>query len=418
MSGADPIEENAVTTDQLDLPRLPFAGRPGVLELSPTWAELRHRHPIARVRTPAGDPAWLVTGYATAKALFADPRLGRSHPDPANAPRISAAGFNGMPTGNFATEQADHTRMRRVLAPAFSARRMRSLEAGVQELVDRLLDDVERRGAGGVPVDLHEHFSVPLPIFVICQLLGVPVADRAYFKDLSERAAAMTGDDPITAVLELMAYTGRLADARRGEPAEDVISDLVAAQRADPTFDDDQLAMLVAGLLFAGHETTVNRIGLGVVMLLDAPDARRALVEDPSAAGPLVEEVLRLAAPDAFGLARWAREEIVVGDGAGRVVIGAGDAVIFSTSAANRDETVFPDPERLDTGRPLATGHLSFGHGGHFCIGASLARTELRVALTALFTRLPGLRLAVPADALRLHTERLTGGLHELPVTW
>ena len=128
--------------------------------------------------------------------------------------------------------------------------------------------------------------------------------------------------------------------------------------------------------------------------------------------------MLRLAAPDAFGLARWAREEIVVGEGPEQVVIGAGDAVIFATSAANRDEHVFPDPEHLDLDRPTGTGHLSFGHGGHFCIGASLARTELRVALTALFARRPGLRLAVPTDALRLHTERLTGGLHELPVTW
>ncbi len=256
--------------------------------------------------------------------------------------------------------------MRRLLVPAFSARRMRRLEADVAQLVDTLLDDVERRGAGGAPVDLHEHFSVPLPIFVICQLLGVPVEDRAYFKDLSERAATTTGDDPLTAVLELMAYTGRLADAKRIEPAED----LVAAQREDPMFDDAQLAMLVAGLLFAGHETTVNRISLGVVMLLGSPNARLSLVSDLDTVGPVVEEVLRLAAPDAFGLARWAREEIVVGEGSGHVVIGAGDAVIFATSAANRDEQVFADPEQLDPGRPAGTGHLSFGHGAHFCIGA------------------------------------------------
>lgn len=407
-----------MTTDQLDLPRLPFDGRPGVLELSPTWAELRRRHPVSRILTPAGDPAWLVTGYDAAKTLFADGRLGRSHPDPQNAPRISASGFNGVPTGNFATEQADHVRMRKLLVPAFSARRMRLLEADVRDLVDALLDDVVRRGAGGVPVDLHEHFSVPLPIFVICQLLGVPVQDRAYFKDLSERAATMTGDDPFTAVAELMAYTGGLAAKKRDAPAEDVISDLVAAQREDPAFDDGQLAMLVAGLLFAGHETTVNRISLGVVMLLDSDDARRALVEDPDAVGAIVEEVLRLAAPDGVGLARWAREDIVVGQGPDRIVIAAGDAVVFATPAANRDEEAFPDPDRLDPGRAAAAGHLSFGYGGHFCIGASLARLELRLALSALFERLPGLRLAVAPEALRLHTERLTGGLHDLPVSW
>ncbi len=399
--------------DTADVPRLPF-DRPAVLDVGPIWADLRARHPITRVLTPAGDPAWLVTGYTEAKALFGDARLGRSHRDPEKASRISNSGFNGGPVGSFDAEPAFNARLRRVLVPSFSARRMHRLEDGMQTLVDSLLDDVIAAGGDGKIVDLHERLSLPLPIFVICQLLGVPYGDRDYFKDLSERAATMTGEDPFTAIIELLAYAGELAEVKRRDPGPDVISDLVQAQRDDPDFTTAELTQIVAGVLFAGHETTVNRISLGTLLLLENPEARRQLVDDPPSRPRIVEEVLRLAAPESFGLARYAREEIALGD----VTIAAGDAVIIATLAGNRDEAAFPDPEAFDPDRPAAAAHLSFGHGAHYCIGASLARTELRVALASLFTRLPDLRLAIEPGRLHLHVERVTGGLHELPVTW
>lgn len=404
-------------TTTVDPPRLPF-DRPGVLDIGPVWAELRSRHPVSRVLTPAGDPAWLVTGYAEARTLFSDPRLGRSHRDPATASRISNSGFNGGPVGDFDAEPAFNARLRRVLVPSFSPRRMRLLEDYVQTLTDRLIDDLVATAGHGTVVDLHEHFSVPLPIYVICQLLGVPYADRDHFKDLSERAATMTGDDPMAAIVELLGYAGELAAAKRREPGEDVITDLVQAQREDPAFTDAELTMTVAGVLFAGHETTVNRLSIGALLLLENPTAIRTLVDDPAGRPAVVEEILRLATPEGFGLARYAREDITVGTGPQQVTIAAGDAVIVSTFAGNRDEQAFPDPEAFDPHRPPTTGHLSFGHGAHFCIGASLARTELRIGLTTLFTRLPALRLAVDVGELRLHTERLTGGLHDLPVTF
>lgn len=405
--------ELPVTTDTADLPRLPF-DRPAVLDVGPVWTDLRARHPITRALTPAGDPAWLVTGYAEARALFNDPRLGRSHREPETAPRISNSGFNGGPVGEFDAEPAFNARLRRVLVPSFSARRMRHLEDGMQQLADSLLDDMIAAGGAGQVVDLHEALSLPLPIFVICQLLGVPYSDRDHFKDLSERSATMTGDDPFTAIVELLAYAGELADVKRRDPGPDVITDLVQAQRDDPAFTDAELTHVVAGVLFAGHETTVNRISIGALLLLENPEVRRRLVDDPASRPHIVEEILRLAAPENFGLARYAREDITVGD----VEIAAGDAVIIATLAGNRDEAAFPDPEAFDPDRPAGAAHLSFGHGAHYCIGASLARTELKVALTTLFTRLPDLRLAVDASRLRLHTERLTGGLHDLPVTW
>ncbi|WP_103337770.1 cytochrome P450 [Amycolatopsis sp. CA-126428] len=402
-----------MSADTADLPQLPFE-RPAVLDIGPIWAELRARHPITPVVTPAGDPAWLVTGYLEAKTLFSDPRLGRSHREPETASRISNSGFNGGPVGSFEGEPAFNARLRRVLVPSFSARRMRSLEEGMQGLTDSLLDDMVDAGRGGKTVDLHEHLSLPLPIYVICQLLGVPYSERDYFKDLSERSATMTGDDPFTAIIELLAYAGELAEVKRQNPGQDVITDLVQAQRDDPNFTTDELTQIVAGVLFAGHETTVNRISIGALLLLENPLARQRLIGEPAARPRIVEEILRLAAPENFGLARYAREDIVIGD----TTIEAGDAVIISTLAGNRDTTAFPDAETLDPSRPVAPAHLSFGHGAHYCIGASLARTELRVALTSLFTRIPDLRLAVDVGELRLHTERLTGGLHELPVTW
>ena len=416
-------EPTTITTstahdDDAALPQLPFA-REGVLRISPLYERLRAAGPVTRVRTPAGDVVWLVSRYEEARTLFADKRLGRSHPKPEEAARVSDAGVMAGPSGDHEHEGADHTSMRRLLTPAFSAKRMRRLHDRVAELAEGLVDDlVAAHDSGTDPVDLHAGFSVPLPIFVICELLGVPVEDRVYFKGLSERMATLTGDDPAVARAEFERYTARLAEAKRAEPGEDVISDLVAAQAHDPRLTDARLAELTVGLLFAGHETTVNRLSLGVVLLLVNPEVRDRLVADPDGSvDAVVEEVLRLAEPGGMGLLRYAHEDVTVGEGDEEVTIATGDGVVIVTSAANRDESAFDAAGAFDPDRS-PNPHLSFGHGPHFCIGASLARTELRVGLATIFNRLPGLRLAVEPDALTLHTERLTGGLEELPVTW
>lgn len=407
------ITTSTAHDDAPDLPQLPFP-REGVLAISPLYERLRAAGPITRVRTPAGDVVWLASRYEEAKALFADRRLGRSHPRPEEAARVSDAGVMAGPTGEHEHEDADHSSMRRLLTPAFSAKRMRRLHDRVAELADGLVDGLAP-GEDGV-VDLHAGFSVPLPIFVICELLGVPVSDRVYFKDLSERMATLTGDDPAVARAEFERYTAGLAQAKRAEPGEDVISDLVAAQEHDPRLTDARLAELVVGLLFAGHETTVNRLSLGVVLLLVNPEVRDRLVADPAGSvDAVVEEVLRLAEPGGMGLLRYAHEDVTVGEGPDEVTIARGDGVVIVTSAANRDEDAFDEAGAFDPDRS-PNPHLSFGHGPHFCIGASLARTELRIGLTTLFTRLPELALAVAPESLTLHTERLTGGLDTLPV--
>ena len=405
-------------TDVLhEAPRLPFE-RPDALEIAPLYAVLRRSAPLVPVRTPAGDDAWLVTRYQEARELFGDARLGRSHPAPEEAAAVSDAAILGGPSGDHATEKADHTRMRTLLTPAFSARRMRSLTEHVQELVDGCLDAMEEAHARNpeAPVDLHEHLSFPLPVLVICELLGIPYGDRTYFHGLSDRVGRMdTGADAQDAMDEFRHYMGVLAAAKLREPGEDVITDLAQAQRDDPAFTHEEFTRLAAGLLFAGHETTVNRIDLGVLMLLTDLSRRDALVADTvGRVNSTVEEVLRLASPGGLGILRYAHEDITLDGGP---TIPCGDAVIIPPGVANRDETAFADPDTFDPDRKPNV-HLAFGHGAHFCIGASLARTELRTVFTSLFTRFPGMRLAADMDEIGLREDRVTGGVDAVPVSW
>ncbi|MDA3648053.1 cytochrome P450 [Saccharopolyspora indica] len=394
--------------------QLPFE-RPNILDIAPLYEVLRRTAPVTPVTTPAGDPAWLVTRYDEVRALLGDKRLGRSHPEPERASRITTAAVQDGPTGSYETEEADHARMRRLLTPAFSAKRMRMLSEHVQELVDGYLDRLiaEHDAAPDGVVDLHAGLAFPLPVAVICRLLGVPESDRELFHSLSERMASPSADgEAHRAREEFSRYMAGLAKAKRGALGEDVISDLVRAQSADETFDYAEMVRLCVGLLFAGHETTVNRIGLGVLFLMTRPEQWAALTSDTGRVDATVEEIMRLGAPGDLGLLRYAHTDLDVGG----VEIRAGDALILSVNAANRDESAYADAETFDPDRAERT-HLGFGHGAHFCIGASLARTELRIVFATLARRLPGMRLAENADELPVRPT-ITGGVSELPVTW
>ncbi|WP_112271777.1 cytochrome P450 [Lentzea terrae] len=397
----------STATERLQLP-LP---RPNVLDLAPLYEVLRREAPIAPVTTPAGDPAWLVTRYEEVRLLLGDKRFGRSHPSPEEASRITTAAVQDGPTGSYETEEADHARMRRLLTPAFSAKRMRMLSDHMERLVEGYIDQLT---SSGDVVDLHAGLAYPLPVAMICRLLGVPESDHELFSRLSERMADLTiGAEAHTAREEFFRYMVGLVETKRSSLGEDVISDLVRAQDEDPSFDYAEMVRLCVGLLFAGHETTVNRIGLGTLFLLTERSRWEALVADPDGrVDAVVEEIMRLGAPGDLGLLRYAHEDV---DIAG-VTIRRGDALVLSINAANRDASVYSDAESFDPDRPERT-HLGFGHGAHFCIGASLARTELRVVFAALAKRLPGLRLAKELDQLEVRAT-LTGGVAELPVTW
>ncbi|MFF4415528.1 cytochrome P450 [Streptosporangium sp. NPDC001559] len=393
--------------DSADLPALPFV-RSNPLDLPQTYHALLNDEPVARVRTQAGDVAWLVTGYEEAREAFAERRLGRSTPTPERVSRISNSVLLGGPRSDtIEVEKAKHERMRRLFAPAFSARRMSALAPRIREFVDTLLDDMAEHGP---PADLRERISLPLPVLVICELLGVPYADRGYFRKLAEMVGNLSdprrAQDAMDALSE---YTRKIVIDKRENPSEDVFSDLA---RAD--VPDEEIAMLSAGLLFAGHETTINQIDYGVLLLLSNPEQRDALVATPEMIDRAVEEILRIAAPSNHGLPRYAHEDVTIGG----VTIERGDAVIIAMTAANRDERAFTDPNRFDIGRAPGSQHLGFGYAIHYCIGASLARIEMREMIGGLFRRFPTLTLTVPPEELTEQSDSLTGGVDRIPVTW
>jgi cytochrome P450 len=382
--------------------------------------------PVQRVTTPAGDPAWQVTGYERVKALLADARLGRSHPEPEKAARFSESVIFGQAAGSPEAEEMGHTWMRKLLAPSFSARRMAELRPRVRELAGGLFDELARRTP---PADFHELVSFPMPALVICDLLGVPYEDREDFRRWSDEAADMTDPERSRSGLaRLRSYMSALLDRKRRQPAEDVISDLARSQeQLQGAFDDEHVTTLAAGLLFAGHETTVAAIDRGLLLLLTAPAQRQALERDPSLVPGAVEEILRHPGPgsaagptsapgparQAGGVPRWAKEDVEVGG----VTISSGDLVLLSLRDANLDDRVFAAPEAFDVSR-ADNPHLTFGYGPRFCMGAPLARIELQAVVEIVFRRFPTLALAAPVESLQPRSTLLTGGLERLPVTW
>lgn len=359
---------------------------------------------VRKVRTATGDDAWQVEGYPRVRSLLDDDRLGRSHRTPETAARTGESALFGGPLGDFDTEFTDHARMRSLLQPHFSPKLIRALTPRIDALTTQLLDELTS------PADLHSALALPLPILVICELLGVPYEDRDQFRawtadvgNTRDRERSMRG------LGELFAYGQRLVAHKRAEPGDDVVTRLSATEGVD----DTEAAMLSMALLFSGHETTVVQIGLGALRLLTEPGQWQALASDRNLVAGAVEEILRTGRRGGVGMPRYAREDLTIED----TPVRAGDLVLLNTNAANHDPDVYDDPERVDITR-AAGGHLTFGHGMRYCIGAPLARVELRSVFGQLPRRFPGLRLAVDAEKLRFREDTLTGGLEELPVEW
>jgi pentalenolactone synthase len=314
----------------------------------------------------------------------------------------------GGPTGNFATERADHARMRALLQPHFTPKHMRALTPRVEALTTQLLD---RMAEHGPPADLHTALALPLPILVICELLGVPYEDRDQFRCWTTEASN-TRDRELSArgVWQLFGYGQRLVAAKRRQLGDDVISRLCATDGVP----DDEIAWLSMALLFAGHETTVVQIGLATLLLLAQHEQWQALVNDPGLVSRAVEETLRSSRKGGGGtIPRYASADLEV-DG---VTIKTGELVLIDVAAANQDPMAFADPDRVDITRS-SLAHLTFGYGPRYCLGAPLARVELQVVLSQLASRFPTLRLAVEVDELTMRADVLVGGLTELPVQW
>ncbi|MFC4148776.1 cytochrome P450 [Micromonospora mangrovi] len=399
-------------TSQATIPqRYPFS-TPDRLELDPRYARLRREQPLTRVQLPYGEPAWLATRHADVRTVLGDPRFSRAaavgRDEPRNTPRQQE-------TGILAMDPPDHTRLRRLVAKAFTARRVDELRPRTRAVADELVDGLL---AAGPPADLVAHLATPLPIRVICDLLGVPVSDQDRFHTWSEAIVSTTSLAPELAqqyVDNLLAYMAGLIARRREEPADDLLTAMVRARDEDADrLTEEEVVTLAAGLLAAGHETTVTQIPNMVYVLLTTPGAWDRLRAEPELVPTAVEELMRfipLGASAAFP--RYALEDVELGG----VLVRAGEPVVVSIASANRDEQVFPDADRLDLGREV-NPHVGFGHGVHHCVGAQLARMELRVVLETLLARTPGLHLAVPESELTWKSGLLVRGLVAMPVGW
>lgn len=383
------------------------------LELHPHYAELRSEQPLTRIRMPYGGEAWLATRYADAKVVLGDPRFSRGVTVGADVPR--ARPLVEYETNLLNMDPPDHSRLRTLVAKAFTARRVELLRPRTQAIVDGLLD---RMIESARPADLAEFLAWPLPITVICELLGVPVADREEFRRWTETTLALgheTSNDAILAAKnQLDEYMARLIAQRRVQPADDLLTALVAARDNEDRLSENELVMLGVAVLIAGHETTANQIGNFVYTLLTQPKYWAQLVAEPDLVPPAVEELLRYTPLGAsVDMPRIATQDVELGG----QLVRTGEAVLVQVHSANRDEAVFPHAEEIDFSRP-SNPHIGFGHGVHHCLGAPLARMELRAAISTLVRRLPTLRLAVPAEEVPWRTDRLVRGVRALPVTW
>lgn len=389
----------------------PFSDRVD-LALDPTYAELRSGEPVARVRMPYGGEAWLLTRHADIRKASADPRLsmyaGADKDVPRAAPRgLDSAGLMGMPPQT-------HARLRRLVSRAFTARRVAAMRPRIAEITHGLLDDLV---AGGGPADLVEKLALPLPTSVICEMLGIPHEDQHIFRSFTEAlmsASRYTEEQVGQAAEEYADYLRGYVAKRRARPEDDLLSALVEAHDEGEQLTENELLMLTGGMLIGGHETTATQIAGHVLVLLQDRGRYEHLCSHPELVPAAVEELLRVVPLwNSVGPTRVATEDVEIGG----VTIRAGEAVVYSLASANQDETVFEDADGVVLDRE-PNQHLAFGQGPHFCLGAPLARAELQCALEALTSRLPGLRLAVPADELAWHRDMLVRGLVELPVTW
>ncbi|MEV4641764.1 cytochrome P450 [Actinoplanes sp. NPDC049548] len=386
----------------------PFS-EPDRLHLDPLYARLRRTEPVTRVRLPFGEDAWLATRYQDVRTVLGDPRFSRAASVGRDEPRTTPQQIGG---GMLAMDPPDHSRLRRLVAKAFTARRVEELRPATTAIANELVD------AMTPPADLVDHFATPLPVRVICRLLGVPHTDQDLFRTWSEAIVSTTSLSPQQIeeyIGNLHAYMAGLIAQRRVTPTDDLIGALVQARDDDnDRLTEQEMVELAAGLLAAGHETTVTQIPNFVYVLLTNPAKLAELRADPELVPAAVEELLRyvpLGVSSVF--ARYAVEDVELSG----VLVKAGEPVLGSLSAANRDDAVFTDPEELDFARE-SNPHMGFGHGVHHCLGAQLARMELQVALHTLLTRLPGLRLAVDEKDLPWKSGLLVRGLRAMPVTW
>jgi cytochrome P450 len=381
------------------------------------YERLREEGPLVKVTTISGETVWWATTQPVARAILADTRFSsdrkragfpifvadkRARENIQAQPPIVMIGMDG----------AEHSRTRRSAIGEFTVKRLAGLRPRIQQIVDEFVDAMLAREDR--PVDLVKALSLPVPSLVICELLGVPYADHDFFQKHS--SALLRRDTDVAhrqaLVQEMRDYLGKLVDAKAADPADDMISRLIARHRETGAIDRQELVGMSFLLLIAGHETTANMISLGTIGFLENPEQLAAITADPAKIPMAVEEMLRYFSI-ADTLTRVATEDIEVGG----VTIRAGEGVVASTMAANWDSGTFADADRLDIERG-ARHHVAFGYGPHQCLGQNLARQELEIVFETLFRRIPNLRLAAPIDEIPFKDDGIVYGAYEVPVTW
>ncbi|CAO5179570.1 Pentalenic acid synthase [Frankia sp. AiPs1] len=400
-----------VITEPPDVPEFPTARSCPFAEPA-GYPALRTRGPLAQVTLYNGRRAWIVTGYDEGRRVLADhgsfssvradPRF------PATAPRFEAAravrNFIGM-------DPPEHTTQRRMLTASFTVRRINAFRPRIQQIVDELLDGVRSRGTSA---DLVPGFALPVPSTVICDLLGVPYDDHAFFESQARRIVHgdSSQEDSADAFTRIRIYLEELIQAKRANRGEGLLDELITLYVDQGELDTLTLAEISLLLLVAGHETTANAIALGILTLLERPDVLARVDTDLSVVANIVDELLRhLSIAD--GAARFATRDVEV---AGQA-IREGDGIIVAIAAMNRDAAIFGEPDTFDPHRS-ARRHVAFGYGIHQCLGQNLARAELEIALTTLFRRIPDLRLAVDLGDVQLRHPAGLHGVVSLPVSW
>ncbi|MFF3323721.1 cytochrome P450 [Streptomyces sp. NPDC002889] len=385
--------------------------RRSATDLPEEYARLRADAPVAEVVMPSGDRAYLMSRYDDVRTVLSDARCSRAATVLPESPKLTAVPFDAG--GLFTMDPPEHTRLRSLVAGAFTARRVELMRPRIQELAEELLGRMAERGG---PADFNEAFAFPFPVAVICELLGVPFADREMFRGWSDVILSLTAHTPqemLEHKLALGGYLQGLVAEKRRAPGDDLLSELVEVRDEKGPLTEHELITMAMTLLIAGHETTVGVLGTSVFTLLRHDGGLGLVPSDQEALTAVVEELLRVNPIGDGGPLRVTTADIELAG----TKVPAGSAVIGAICSANRDASRFPEPDRFTPSR-RGTPHLAFGHGPHYCLGAPLARAELQIALAALARRFPSLRLEVPVEDVKMHTGLLVNRLESLPVGW
>ncbi|MGY1992257.1 cytochrome P450 [Mycolicibacterium fortuitum] len=389
--------------------------RAAACPFAPPQPMLGHPKGLFRVKIWNGSTPWLITGHEEARTLFADSRISVDDRI-AGFPHWNEhmlATVDKRPRSVFTSDAEEHTRFRRMLSKPFTFRRVEGLRTAIQKITDECIDEIL---AGPQPADLVAKLALPVPTVVISEMLGVPYEDHEFFQEHANAGLARyaAADAMQKGAMSLHQYLINLVEEKQANPSEDAVSDLAERVTAGE-ISVKEAAQLGTGLLIAGHETTANMIGIGILALLENPDQADFLraADDPKVIANAVEELMRYLSIIQTGQRRVALEDIEIGG----ETIRAGDGVIIDLSPANWDAKAYPEPDKLDLSRD-ASQQLGFGYGRHQCVGQQLARAELQIVFHTLLRRIPTLRLAIPLEEVPFKHDRLAYGVYELPVNW